>query len=121
MATAIGAAARFVAKEFGGAFRVRQEVVTVGTASIVAAPNDPDRVALILVNLGATTITISFQPAAVAGQGILLLDNGSDYSVNVRDDAIIPAWQHTVVSSAVGGSLLVVELALVNPLEERQP
>lgn len=107
-----GAAAKFVAATYGGNFRVRQAVVPVGVASVPAAPNDPDRVALILLNLGATTITVSFQPTAVPGEGILLLDNGSVYSVNVRDDAIMPAWLHNVVSSAVGGSLLVVEIAM---------
>lgn len=110
MGTAIGAAAQFVAKEYGGNFRVRQSIQTVGAASVTVAPNDGDRTQLVIINVGTTQITLSFQPAAVLGQGILLLDNGSVYSVNVRDDAIIPAWAHQAISSAAGGSLLVLEV-----------
>lgn len=112
MGTPTGAAAQFVAAQFGGNFRVRQTVVPVGLTSITAAPNDGDRVALVIINTGATTVTLSFQPSAVDGQGVLLLDNGSVYSVNVRDDAIIPAWAHQAVSDLVGGELTVIETSL---------
>lgn len=110
MTTGIGAAAQFVAAQFGGNFRVRQSVRAVGVASVTVAPNDGDRVALVIINVGATQITLSFAPSAALGQGIILLDNGSVYSVNVRDDAILPAWAHQAISNLVGGSLLVLEV-----------
>lgn len=110
MGTVIGAAAQFVAKEFGGNFRVRQAVVPVDAASVTVAPNAGDRVGLIIINVGATTITLSFAPSAVANQGILLLTNGAVYSVEVRDDAILPAWAHQAIGSAPGGSVLVIEV-----------
>jgi hypothetical protein len=109
-----GAAAEFVAKEFGGRFTVSQRVVTVDATDVEVAPNDPDRVQLVLLNLGSTSITVSFKPAAVLNQGILLLDNASLYSVNVRDDAILPALMHRAIGSAVGGSLLVLEIIKVS-------
>lgn len=112
MAKETGAAAQFVAAQFGGNFRVRQSVQAVGLASVTVAPNDGDRVALNIINIGTTAITLSFAPSAVSGQGILLLDNGSVYTVNVRDDAILPAWAHQAISAAIGGSLLVIETTL---------
>jgi hypothetical protein len=112
MATAIGAAAQFVAKEFGGNFRVRQTTVPVDTASVVVAPNDPDRVWLSIINTGTTSITLSFRPTAIAGQGILLLDNGSVYSVQVRDDAILPAWALSAIGDLAGGTLEVFEITM---------
>lgn len=110
MGTAIGAAAQFVAKEYGGNFRVRQAVVPVGVASITAAPNDADRVELVIINTGTTQVTLSFLPSAVVGAGVVLLDNGSVYSVNVRDDAIIPAWAHQAIGNLAGGFLTVIEV-----------
>lgn len=109
-----GAAAEFVAKEFGGRFTVNQRVLTVDAGNVVVAPNDPDRVQLVLLNLGSTSITVSLDKTAVLGQGILLLDNASLYSVNVRDDAILPALQHSAIGSAPAGSLLVLEIIKVS-------
>jgi hypothetical protein len=112
MGTVSGAAAQWIAKEYGGNFRVRSRTMTVDAASLTVAPNDPDRVALILINVGATSITISFDPTAVINQGIQLLDNGSLYSVNVRDDLIMPAWAHQAIGSAPGGSLFILEVTM---------
>lgn len=110
MGMAIGAAAQFVAKELGGDFRLRQTTVSVDAASVVVAPNDPDRVWLAIINTGATTITLSFRPTAVPGVGLLLLDNGSIFAVNVRDDMIMTAWQYAGIGDGAGGSLEVFEI-----------
>lgn len=106
----IGAAAEFVASNFGGGFVVRDNVIAVGLVPVVVAPNDPDRVALVVVNIGAVAVTINYRENITLNQGIVLLDNGSTYSVNVRDDAILPAWMHAALSSGVGSTLFVVEI-----------
>lgn len=110
MADAIGAAAQFVAQQYGGGFVVRSGTVAVGVAPVVIVPNDPDRVAVIVINIGTTQVTLAFRGDLTAGQGIVLLDNGSAYSVNVRDDAILPAWEHNGISNLAGGSIFVVEI-----------
>lgn len=107
-----GAAARYVQQRFGGNFRVRQTAVPVDAAQAVAAPNDPDRVALVIFNTGATQITIGYQQPVVSGVGVLLLANGSSYSVNVEQDSILPAWPHYCIGNGAGGTLFVVEVLL---------
>lgn len=110
MATSQGIAAKFLQGLYGVNFRVRESVVAVGVTPVSAARNVPDRISLLITNTGTTAITLSTRPGIVSGKGILLLDNGSVYSTNVRDDGIIPAWLHFAIGAAPAGELYVVEI-----------
>lgn len=108
-----GAASRFTQREYGGLFTVRETEVVVGTTVIVGAEQSPDRISLLMVNDGATNITLSSRAGVVSGTGLLLLGNGSFLSFNAREDGDIVALPWHAIGDLAGGSLHVVESVLV--------
>lgn len=104
-----GAAAKLATADFGGIFTTRDSVVAVGAAAIAAVQPDPNRIGLVLFNIGTTNLTLRPGAVVVSGQGILLLGNGANFSLNIRDDADIPAAGFYAISDLGGGLLYVLE------------
>ena len=73
----------------------------VGTASALLVPNDPQRVALVVINLSANTIYLRMRRPAVATGSIPLLPSGGSMSLNLDDDLILPSldW-HGIATGA---------------------
>lgn len=89
-----GAANAYIAKEFGGSFVESDGDISVGVGATKIVDNDPDAVALVIINLSANTVYVrpANDPSATAG--IQLNASGGSMSVNVRDDLTLPtrAW-----------------------------
>lgn len=109
-ASLLGPASRYAQRELGGLFMPRNEVVSVGASVVVATSADPNCISLLFMNTGTTNITISNDPTIVAGTGILLLGNGSSFSVNYKEDGDAPSFPYWALSDAVGGSLFVARV-----------
>lgn len=106
-----GAARRFSEERFGGGLLVREANVEVNRSQVVAVVGDPDRVGLFITNIGSTNITLSFESPIVAGEGFLLIGNGSTYSSTVENDGDSVALRLLGVSDVFGGLLRVVEFS----------
>ena len=85
------------------------EISSVGTASVVAARNDPGRVALVIVNLSANTITVRPVNPATTTQGIRLGANGGAVAQNWQDDLILPALVWNAIASGANSDIFIVE------------
>lgn len=106
----LGPASRYAQRELGGIFVPRFDTVVVGTAVVVATTADPNCISLLFLNVGTTNITLGFEPGVVSGTGILLLGNGSSFSVNYKDDGDAPSFQFWAVGDAAAGSLFVARV-----------
>lgn len=110
MAAIIGGAAReFSRKRFGGTLRIVESFVPINTATVIAVRQDPDRVALLVTNIGITRITFSFRSPVTAGSGILLPNNADTLDLNVETDGDTVAWRLFAIADPSVGDIHVVE------------
>lgn len=110
MAKVFGAVLVYLQDRFKGVLAHNEEEYTVGTAVIEVAHADAERVSLTFVNLGATTLYISPSVNVSATHGMRLAANGGTVSMNVEDDALLPALNWRSMGSAGGGALFVLSV-----------
>jgi hypothetical protein len=104
-----GAVSRYCEREYGAQFTSRETPVAVGVTKANPVPYDDNRIALLVTNTGTTNITMTRDPNVVSGVGVLLLGNGSNMSLNAREDANAVAGQWYAISDVAGGSVFVEE------------
>jgi hypothetical protein len=107
-----GAAYDWVIGEVGGPIRIIDSTVTVLAAGSFAIAGNPDRVALIIVNLNTSSLVVAFSNIGATGNGIQLVGVGAVLSATLRDDyvlASLPIW----LQVSGGGSAYVVEYSRV--------
>lgn len=115
-----GAARAFTEAALGGPCNEFEDSVTVQTTATSIVNNSPDRVGLVIINLGANDIYIGLTPAVSTTNGIKLPANGGSVSMNVRDDFILPSRQWWGIAN--GGTSATYELeetrSIYTPPEE---
>ena len=104
-----GAVEKALQVRFGGLCSYRKRAVAVGVAQVVAAPNDPERMALLFVNLGATQIYVAPGIGVTALAGIRLGPNGGGVSLDTYEDAVLPAVEWFAIGDLAGGTLWILE------------
>ena len=105
-----GAALRFVEQQYGGPVQETEGAVTTDTAVVSVCGNDPERVNLTFVNLGAQQIAVGLSPDVSLTKGILLNAGGGLFNANVLDDATLPSREWFAVSP--GGASVLYKLLL---------
>lgn len=83
------ALARYVKQKFGVATRGVPNplgAVDVGTSVTQIAPNNPDRLSITVINLGANDVYIAFDQEVATDRGIFLQANGGAISLTVDED-----------------------------------
>lgn len=110
MAAVIGGAAReFSRARFGGTLRIVETFVLIDTETVIAVRQDPDRVALLVTNIGTTSLTFSFRSPVTSGRGILLPSNADNLRLAVDGDGDTTAWRMFAIGDLAGGEIHVVE------------
>lgn len=105
-----GAAAQWLEKEFGGSFQEAESEVVTAAAAVSAVGNDPDAVALLFVNFGATDIYVTLKGNPAGNAGIKLVANGGSVAFALRDDFTLPSREWFARSPGGAGSLYVLRL-----------
>lgn len=105
-----GAAAIWAANQYGGPMAVSQSVTPIGNTPTELYPNNPERVWMLLVNLGTDLIHLSYSQDVGAGEAIFLTPNGGFYGVQIREDIIMPTLPHWVVSVGTSTKLFHIEM-----------
>lgn len=96
------AALRFTELELGGPCEERYKQVIIGVNTpAIAAPQNPDRVGLIVVNLSTSDAFLNLTPGDNPGSGILLTALGGNVAMNVREDFTIPSREWTVSTAGI--------------------
>lgn len=90
MTVALGAAVDFIQKYYGGRFEEDDATVAVATTSTKIVDNNPDCLALTIINLGSNTLILRPGDAPSSTAGVLLVSAGGSVTMNVRDDLTLP-------------------------------
>ena len=83
----------FLLKEFGGPAEILSGVISVGTGITPLVGNDPDALALTIINVGANTVYVTPDNSAGTSRGIVLNSGGGAVSLIVRDDLTLPGYE----------------------------
>lgn len=102
-----GAARWWTENQFGGPTRENETNPLIGTTATRVIGNNPDRVGLIIVNLGANDVYIALNNSVSTTNGIKLPAAGGNVTMTVRDDFTLPAREWDGIGNG-GTSLLYV-------------
>lgn len=91
----------FLRDRFGGDFEETDGVVDVDAAAILIARNDPECVALTIINTGTDDVYLAPNNKVSTAAGIELNPGGS-LSLTVRDDATLPTREWWAIGASAG-------------------
>lgn len=115
-----GAAQLFIERLVGGFFVTRESDVTLTTTAAEFLRNDPERVAWLVVVTGATTAQLAFNINIATATAILIAGTGGTFSVNVREDFMLPTVSLYGNVAAGTTTLHIVEVIRVSAPREAQ-
>ena len=96
-------------------FGVKTRAV-VGTVNSVAALGDeiaranPDRLALIIINISLNNVIVAFDKLVSVGRGILLAPTGGNLVLTVEDDFELVGYAVYAAASAYPSIIFVLEI-----------
>lgn len=105
-----GAARWFTEQILGGPTRSQDTNLVVGTTSVVVAKNNPDRVGLVIQNIGSTDAFVGLSSAILSQLGIKLSALGTSMTLTVRDDFDLVTREFTAVTQSASTSIEVLEV-----------
>ena len=106
----IPASALYLRDIFGGDFTEKDSEPVVGTTMVELVKNDPERIALTIINLGAANVLIAPDNKVSTTRGILLTASGGAVSMDVRSDATLPSRAWYAISASAGNDVYVLEI-----------
>lgn len=108
----MGALSAAIAAEIGvdTVPRFNPDTATVGTSVVRIAPNNPNRFALLIVNLSAVAVYVKPANDVSASSGVRLAPNGGTFGLSWRDDLHLVGWDYYAIADAAASSILVMEV-----------
>ena len=105
-----GAAYEYAEKNLGGPVAENVKTVSVATTVTQLVPNNPDRLVLVIVNLGSGTVYAAPDPSVSTIKGVSLA-NGSSLSVVLPFDFTLCSREWDAIADASGPyNVFVIEL-----------
>jgi len=105
---------KLIQEKFGGRVVPRTSIKTIETGkSVEVVKDNPNRVGLLIQNIGSYSIYMNIENPATVGGGLLLLSNGGTYSINWEEDGILPCKSHHAIASGGNSTVIVIELILI--------
>lgn len=120
MAQRVGSAARYLAElVLGGPTRRVSTNFVVGSTFVVVAKNNPDRVGLVIQNIGSTDAFANFTSDILSALGYKLTQLGGALTMQVRDDFELPTEEWKVITQGASTSIQVLEVIadIIRPQE----
>lgn len=105
-----GAALQYAEIEFGGPVTETDKTVSVATSATRIVGNNPDRVMLLLINLGGTPVYVRPANNPSDSAGVQLSQNGGSMVTIVRDDGTLPTNEWYGVAPSVAANVYVLEM-----------
>jgi len=103
----MGAARAFTNVALGGPTYEQESTITVQLTTTQLVKNNPDRVGLVIVNLGGQIVYCDITNQVSSAQGILLSASGGNFALNVRDDFTLASREWDAVAT-VGTSVVYI-------------
>ena len=101
-----------VDERFGVRTRVNEnpETLTVGTAETLLLRADPNRLALVILNLSGNTLFVKPRGGVTTARGIALSALVGSLSVSMEDDFTLPSLDWFGISTVAGQAVFVLEI-----------
>jgi hypothetical protein len=90
--------------------RINPDTGSVGTTVVRVLPNNPNRFAFVVINLGAAAVYIRPDNSVSATGGIRLAPAGGSFSANWRDDFHLVGWDWYAIADAAAQDVFVLEV-----------
>ncbi len=100
----------FLEEQFEGAFYVRKNTVVVAGTPTLLAPNNYERLGLIIINLSTADLYIAPDSGVSTAAGILLTGSGSTASMTARDDLVLVGYDWHALSADPPANVYVLEV-----------
>lgn len=103
-------AGRFAISRWGGPTTPKLTSTTVGTTAIRIVTNNPRRVKLTLLNLGASDVYVGFDSSVTTSAGLKLVAATGTLESNASDDGeevLVELW---AISAAAGQTVMISEV-----------
>lgn len=107
MTAPAGSVSDLLAKKYGVKVNCIEnpEITASGAAAAVLVKNNPRRLGLVLINLGANTVYLGLARDVSAAKGIAVAPNGGPVSMDMEADFILPTREWWVISPAGASNL----------------
>jgi len=111
----MGKLAEWIEKQYGIRTRLVENPVrkTVGTTAAMIARNNPDRFAIIIINLSANTLYVAFDSEVSSTKGIRLGANGGSYTLIAEEDLELTAHELWAIATGINSAIYVAEVVVV--------
>ena len=86
--------------------------LSISTADLIIAKNDPKRIALIIINLSTNVIYVKPKEQASATSGIRLAPSGGSVSMNWTTDLHLPAQEWHAIASGASSAIYITSVRL---------
>jgi len=109
----VGANLAWVQTQLGGEVLEQDSSPLVSSTTVQILANNPDRMGLVMMNLGTGDMFVSFNPNVSTQLGIKLAANGGFISMKLRDDFTMITRAYYAISPSVNGNIYIVEYILI--------
>lgn len=104
-----GAARAFTEVALGGPCNEIESNPTAQTAAGVLLQGNPDRVGLVMVNLGTNDVFVSLNSGVSTSNGIRIAASGGNITMDVRDDFTIPSRTWYAIANGGTSAMYILE------------
>lgn len=104
----VGAALQYARSILGGPVQESESVTAVNSTPVIIAKGNGDRVAIVIINLGAGDSFVAFSGTPSASRGILLSANGGNVAMTVVYDFTLVTREFSAVTPSGGPSNIYV-------------
>lgn len=105
MAIVYGVVGEELSRRFGGVVRDEAGTVSIGITVGAIVGRDPERVFLLIVNLSPNDLFIAPLIDPSSTRGIRLDPNGGSMTVNIDQDASLPALEWNGIATVAGSNV----------------
>lgn len=108
----MGALSEFVKKQFGvnTVTHINPITDTVQTTATKILNNNPDRLAVVIINLGSNPVYVSVKPDVSTSKGIRLATNGGGLILNAKDDLELVGYEFWAIADGGSSTIFVMEV-----------
>lgn len=85
---------------------------TVGTSATEILDNDPNRLAVVIVNLSANDLYIGWDLDVDTDHGIYLSPSGGSFSITFEDDFMLPTQKMYALAGGAGSEVFRQEIMI---------
>ena len=103
-------AGRFSISRWGGPTTPKISTATVGTTASRIILNNPRRVKLLIMNFGASDISVGFDSSVTTTSGIKVVASTGFMESNASDDGEEVLSEFWAISSAAGNNIVISEV-----------